>query len=337
MIQSVGCGPSTTEKRVGNEPENNYPLLADKSMSRDEGDDMPGDPDPATLRKPGDPVPKAEHGGPWTQEELNAMARSYDLSKAAENEQAQPPRASSEIPEHLRAGEADRNDPNLSPNRRSGEQETGQAYYPLYSSDAVRWGRNMAGLAAAARDGGDGNALAGLGYSEYQFRPNGTFRYYAVIFAEKVVSEGDYEMRDGTITIIHRRIIKANNPKQMLSYLSYGTYQLGSNSTTGRREFSIEIHNYLEDFYWDRKGYRDSSGQRFHIAGSKPNGSREMSRKAAEDRKECAEKLFYHRQNLAKTGHTEGGPGEFECPSPPHRKYKFDPATLAIRCEYHRH
>lgn len=247
------------------------------------------------------------------------------------------PRASSDIPEHLRDGEADSNDPHLSHNRRSGTHETGHAYYPLYSSDAVRWGRNMAGLAVAARDGGDGNALADLGYSEYQFRPNGTFRYYAIIFAEKIVAEGDYEIRNGTVTIYHRRILKAKEPTKVLQHLSYNTYKLSNNETTQRRMFEAGIHMYLEDFYWDRKGYRDSSGQRFHIAGSKPNGNPEVSRNADEEREECAEKLSYHRRNIAQTGRTEGAPGEFACPSPPYSEFRFDAASKTIRCEFHKH
>lgn len=277
-----------------------------------------------------------------------AIAGFFGVSKYDQNHNGQP-HPTQQVERRAVAGEATMSesyDPDVPMHLRDGgEGDTKSfeqaAYYPLYASDAVRWGRNMYALAEAASYGRDASDFARLGYCEYQLRPNGTFRYYGVIYAEEVVSEGDYELRNGTITLTHRRVIEARNPKQMLSYLSYGTYRLSTNSTTGRREFSIEIHNYLEDFYWDKTGYRDSSGQRFQASAQNQTSSSAPVMSSNEEREQCAKKLLLLRRAAAEfPGELRdiralGPDGELTCTTTS-KYYSFDAATKQIRCEYHK-
>lgn len=148
--------------------------------------------------------------------------------------------------------------------------------FPLVNGGATRWGRNAIILTQLSGKDSDATEPWKLWYCEYQFAPDGTFRYYGVMYSQPFVVTGDYEISGGTIAIRHREVLEGQDKATILDTLGTVTASLEQNPTTGRRMFNSGIHTYLEDFWWEDKGYRDSSGQEYRDPSSNESSGRSI-------------------------------------------------------------
>lgn len=210
------------------------------------------------------------------------------------------------------------------------KQGSGPTITPRGSSTMVgRWGRDWALMTA--------DGMAKVGYAEFHFLADGTFKRWGYNFGERFEEAGVYRLDDDSRLILQltsewkggRKV--ANLSEAWEAELFY--------ESGGAMQFRSVLHFYRKGAIWnfERERYEDELGRPYQVVSSHSTDPGEVSRKADEERKECAEKLSYHRRRIAQTGGTEGAPGEFACPSPPYSEFRFDAASKTIRCEFHRH
>lgn len=212
----------------------------EETHSEPEEEEVFGDPDPDTLRKPGDPVPRAKPGGLYTQQELDDMASSYDLSYEAEQ-------------------------------RAQAEEKTQQASLPFTPQGSAtmvgRWGRSMQG----SIDGND-NSNALDSYAEYRFDGGGNFTIEGYGFGRPIKQRGVYRLDGGRLRINYLETFIDER------WQSYGRVNLQEGvvyEKDGLQRLDIGINGaYYQGVWWDFNSeppcYRYENGNKVNFAKSNP-------------------------------------------------------------------
>lgn len=199
---------------------------------------------------------------------------------------------------------------------------------------ATRWGRSMIGLAEFSdREGYDPSLFLLLGYCEYQLLPSGRFRYYGVVGNEPFITGGSYTIGSDTVSLVHDTVIEGRYPDEILRFLGEQRAPITRHANTGTRTFTLGIATYIEDFWWDGKGYRDGAGDRYHSASPQVTSSLQL-----DYRERCEYQLADLRRQLSMQSSfpssLTGLAGSIDCPETK-RRYSYDSATGTVRCPSH--
>lgn len=215
--------------------ENQTDLEVEETHSEPDEEEVYGDPDPDTLRKPGDPVPRAVPGGRYTQQELDDMASSYDLSYEAEQ-------------------------------RAQAEEKIQQASLPFTPQGSAtmvgRWGRNTRALLSGAVE------WATFNYSEIQFDGDGTFIQEGYDFGKAFKQVGVYQIAEGNLMLCYTGEYVDG---VLQNYVKYNVVKGKVYEENDWTKLDVgPIHTYNKGLRWDYNSnpqcYRDEQGnQMFEV------------------------------------------------------------------------